>query len=519
MMLLVVLAELLPASVPAGASVRWTLSVEGDTFQSQPVGGTVALYSAAAPHLAKKPPDPPLHLTINTSSTAQTMEGFGGCFNEKGWDALSALNETARAGVMDAMFGKEGLRWRINRIPIGSSDFADNYYSLDDYPNDFTMAKLNLARDHTKLIPFIKAAMAVNPELKVWGSPWSGPEWMKDSAPLAPNNEGCGSLNQGQEYQAAYALYLARAAQAYRGAGLNFEHLAIQNEPNNGGYRKDGSCFSCDSFPHMHWTGEQLRTFLRDHLGPTFAAENLTDTVGIFLATFPVNNYTGYVAPALTDAEALKYLSGVGLQYAGLGMIAAIRKDTVREKGPDLKLWETETPCGGGRFKSCGNGPGTHNNSWSWGEVQWQYMRSFIESGVSLYSQWNMVLDETGESGWNWSQCSPVTVFKKTQTVSFEGSYWATKHYSYFVEPGAKVLLVGGDNGPCRKVNGACGCARGCGTSPDQFIAFQNPNGGGLVLVGQNGGPGPRPVTVAVDGRAVLRETLPPHSFSTFVVQ
>ena len=140
MMLLVVLAELLPASVPAGASVRWTLSVEGDTFQSQPVGGTVALYSAAAPHLAKKPPDPPLHLTINTSSTAQTMEGFGGCFNEKGWDALSALNETARAGVMDAMFGKEGLRWRINRIPIGSSDFADNYYSLDDYPNDFTMA-------------------------------------------------------------------------------------------------------------------------------------------------------------------------------------------------------------------------------------------------------------------------------------------------------------------------------------------------------------------------------------------
>ena len=218
MMLLVVLAELLAAAVPA-PSVRWTLSVEGDTFQSQPVGGTVALHSAAAPH-ATKPPDPPLHLTIDTSSTAQTMEGFGGCFNEKGWDALSALNETARAGVMEAMFGREGLRWGINRMPIGSSDFADSYYSLDDHPNDFTMAKLNLARDRTKLIPFIKAAMAVNPALKVWGSPWTAPEWLKDSAPQAPSDEGCGSLNQDPKYQSAYALYLAKAAIAYRAAGL-----------------------------------------------------------------------------------------------------------------------------------------------------------------------------------------------------------------------------------------------------------------------------------------------------------
>ena len=208
-----------------------------------------------------------------------------------------------------------------------------------------------------------------------------------------------------------------------------------------------------------------------------------------------MNDYAGYIAPALTDPKALRYLSGIGLQYPGLGMIAAIRNETATKR-PDLKLWETETPCGGGRASVCGNGPGTHNNSWQWGEGQWQYMRSFIESGVSLYSQWNMVLDETGKSGWNWSQCSPVTVFKAAQTVSYEGSYWATKHYSYFVEPGAKVLLVSG-GGACRTVNGACGCARGCTTADsrgggeegatDQFIAFKNPagsSGGKLVRLG-----------------------------------
>ena len=218
------------------------------------------------PGPAPAPPQPPvpapgaaLHLTINTSATLQTMEGFGGCFNEKGWDALSALNETARAAVMRAMFGKDGLRWGVNRMPIGSSDFADNYYSLDDNPGDFAIDKLSLARDNERLLPFIKAAMAVNPALKVWGSPWTGPEWLKDSAPQAPKNEGCGSLNQDPKYQAAYALYLAKAAIAYRAAGLNFEHLAIQNEPNQGGRWSGGPKGHCgDSYPKMRWTGEQL---------------------------------------------------------------------------------------------------------------------------------------------------------------------------------------------------------------------------------------------------------------------
>ena len=71
-------------------------------------------------------------------------------------------------------------------------------------------------------------------------------------------------------------------------------------------------------------------------------------------------------------------------------MIAQIK--AVDEK---LLTWETETPCGGCRSKVCGNGPGTHNNSWSWGEGQFSYMRSFLESGASVYSQWNMVFKKT----------------------------------------------------------------------------------------------------------------------------
>jgi glucosylceramidase len=106
----------------------------------------------------------PLQIVINVSNAYQTMEGFGGCFNEKGWDALSALNQTARDSVISALFDpSSGTRFSINRMPIGSSDFADNYYSLDDTSADFQIQNLSLARDREKLIPYIKAAMSVHP--------------------------------------------------------------------------------------------------------------------------------------------------------------------------------------------------------------------------------------------------------------------------------------------------------------------------------------------------------------------
>jgi O-glycosyl hydrolase len=69
-----------------------------------------------------------LRIAVNTSRNGHTMEGFGGCFNEKGWEALAVLSEAGRAEVLTAMFGREGLRWGINRMPVGSSDFADSYY-------------------------------------------------------------------------------------------------------------------------------------------------------------------------------------------------------------------------------------------------------------------------------------------------------------------------------------------------------------------------------------------------------
>ena len=58
-------------------------------------------------------------------------------------------------------------------------------------------------------IPTIKRAMAMNEkEMKLFGSPWSAPAWMKTNGAL----HGGGSLigEAGDKYHQSWALYFAR---------------------------------------------------------------------------------------------------------------------------------------------------------------------------------------------------------------------------------------------------------------------------------------------------------------------
>ena len=119
---------------------------------------------------------------------------------------------------------------------------------------------------------------------------------------------------------------------------------------------------------------------------------------------------------------------------------------------------------------------------------------------------------------------SPVTVDNVTKAVTYEGSYWATKHYSYYIDAGAVMVSTAGDVGKCTTVNGACGCQKtlGCtgrlGYDLNQYISFVNPDKS-VVVVGLNAGDTAQRLTVQLDSIVVVANaTLPPHSFNTFKI-
>jgi glucosylceramidase len=178
-----------------------------------------------------------------TDRRQQTIEGFGGCFSEIGWQALQALSEGSWTQVLRDLFDPAtGCGFRLCRVPIGANDFALEWYSHNEHDGDFAMEHFSIARDRPYLIPYIRAAISLQPDLRLFASPWSPPTWMKQ-----PRVYNYGVLRWELEFLEAYALYLLRFVQAYQAEGLPVQQLHIQNEPN-----------SDQKFPSCIWTGAKM---------------------------------------------------------------------------------------------------------------------------------------------------------------------------------------------------------------------------------------------------------------------
>jgi glucosylceramidase len=91
-----------------------------------------------------------------THHRQQAIDGFGGCFNEIGWQALEALSEDRRAQVLRDLFDPAtGCGYRLCRVPVGANDYALEWYSHNEYAGDLAMKHFSIARDQRYLIPYV----------------------------------------------------------------------------------------------------------------------------------------------------------------------------------------------------------------------------------------------------------------------------------------------------------------------------------------------------------------------------
>ena len=151
----------------------------------------------------------------------QKMLGFGGCFNELGYRALSHLSPTDRAALLTELYAQDGANFNVCRVPIGANDYAEDWYSLDETPGDYALKHFSIERDKHCLIPYIKEAQAYQPEMVLFASPWSPPTWMKNPAVY-----NWGKLIQTPENLRAYAHYFARFVQAYAEQGVKIDQVS-----------------------------------------------------------------------------------------------------------------------------------------------------------------------------------------------------------------------------------------------------------------------------------------------------
>ena len=446
-------------------------------------------------------------VTVRIDAPRQTIQGFGVCFSELSWRALSRLSEADYNAVMTELFAPEGgAQFTICRMPIGASDFALKYYSFDDAPGDFAMERFTIENDLHTLIPLMRDALARNPALKIWGSPWTPPSWMKvnghyackplRTAPdeaagssfpnrifdngLAPQNaiyEGQDGFIVEDEYLAAYALYFRKYIEAYREQGIDIYMVMPQNEFN-----------SDQNFPSCTWTAKSLTRFLQ-HLVPAMEAEG----VEVYLGTVERPNRM-LVDSVLTDPVVGSAIRGVAFQWAGKDALPPIH-----ESYPDLTMVMSEQECFGGA------------NSWADFMAAWDLLKYNLDHGVSIYDYWNLALFDGEVSTWGWLQNSLISVDAATGAYRYNYEFYQMKHISGFVRPGAVCLTT--EAGP---VESTPQCP-GEGTPPTETLAFRNPDGSIVVLAAVKGDT-PREVTLRA-GRKSARVVLPASSVSTIVLR
>ncbi|NJX17400.1 glucosylceramidase, partial [Tamlana crocina] len=110
----------------------------------------------------------------------------------------------------------------------------------------------------------LKEILEIAPEIKIMGSPWSPPAWMKDNK----DTRG-GSLLE--EYYPVYASYLVKYVQTMAENGITIDAITVQNEPLHPGNN-----------PSLLMLAEDQADFIKNHLGPAFEKNNIATKIIIY---------------------------------------------------------------------------------------------------------------------------------------------------------------------------------------------------------------------------------------------
>lgn len=383
-------------------------------------------------------------IDLDAATPRHEFLGLGVSFAEASAYLLANQTEAKRREIMELLWTDRGAGLSIGRIHIGSSDYSMHFYSYDDVPGDDALAHFSIDEDRRYVLPAIRAAQAVNPNITFFASPWSPPGWMKTS----------GSLCGGQVKPSAYpvlANYFVRFIQDYAKEGIDVAAVTIQNEPET---EQDFNSPTC------RWTIEGTQGFIGDHLAPAFAANGVKTKVWAYDHNFNEKGIS-QVMKLLADTRVRSAVSAIAWHpYRGGPTNIA----PVRAAYPDLPMYVTEMgPHIDRRLRDM--------NWWA------NLVLGSFNAGCGAFVSWCFLLDEEGQP--NTSKGFPcaglLEVDSRTGELYESGQFRLFRHVGPFVKRGARVLdapLVPGRQGRNPRSLDAITSA-----------AFRNPDGSCVVVI------------------------------------
>ncbi|RIV19900.1 glucosylceramidase [Fibrisoma montanum] len=443
---------------PSTKGVEFWLTNPGGSalFEKQP--GTLTFGKATNQHPT---------IDIDPSTTYQTIDGFGYTLTGGSAMLIDQMEPKAKAALLKELFSTEGTGIGVSylRVSIGASDLDDRVFSYNDLPEgetDVKLAKFSLDPDRKYLIPVLKQILAINPAIKILGSPWSPPTWMKTN-----NNSKGGSLKPA--YYDTYAQYFVKYIQSMKAEGIPIDAITIQNEPLHPGNN-----------PSLLMLPEDQATFIKKSLGPAFQQANIDTKIILYDHNA---DRPDYPITILNDPEAKKYVDGSAFHlYAG--PIEALSK--VHDAHPDKHLYFTEQWIGA---------PGNLKGDLAW------HVKTLIIGATRNWArtvlEWNLAADPNQDphTEGGCTKCLGALTIDGNQ-VTRNPAYYNVAVASKFVRPGSVRIASNTSE-----------------TLPN--VAFKTPDGGTALIVFNNS-QSVQPFNIRYEGN-VVSTSLPAGSVGTYV--
>lgn len=347
-------------------------------------------------------------ITVSPDQTSQTMDGFG--YTLTGGSAYHIYNMAAdkRAALLKELFTHDGNNIGVSflRVSIGASDLDENVFSYDDVApgeTDINLHKFSIAEDKKWLIPILKEIQAINPHIKILGSPWSAPSWMK-------TNDSTKGGHLKKEYYNTYAAYLVKYIQAMKQEGITIHALTLQNEPLNP-----------KNNPSMVMEANEQAAFIKTAVGPAFKKAGITTQIWLYDHNC---DRPDYPMDVLKDAAAAQYVDGSAFHLYG-GTIDALTK--VHDAYPNKNLYFTEQWVGA---------PGNLKGDLGW------HIKNVIIGSANNWSkvalEWNLANNTALEphTPGGCTECLGAITIDGNE-VKRNPAYYIIAHAAKFVRPGA----------------------------------------------------------------------------------
>jgi glucosylceramidase len=347
-------------------------------------------------------------ITVDTTKSYQSIDGFGYAMTDGSAYLINRLPAPDRAAILHELFGTDSNTIGVSylRVSIGASDLSASVFSYDDNGTpalpDTSLQYFSLANSEFDLVPVLKQVVAINPNIKILGSPWSAPLWMKT------NNSSVGGTLQ-PKYFDVYARYLVKYVQAMKAEGITIDAITPQNEPMNP-----------NNNPSMLLSATDEAAFIKNNLGPAFATAGLTTKI----IDFDHNcGNPEYPLAVLADPGALAYVDGSAFHLYG-GDISALSQ--IHNAYPSKNVYFTEQWVGG---------PSNFPADLDWA------VRNLVIGAPRNWSrnvlEWNLANDPSYQPHTVGGCGNCLGALTIGTAISRNVSYYIIGHASKFVRPGS----------------------------------------------------------------------------------